>query len=371
MIDVDIIERSLKKIPDYNPELAKTIPSSNKTNFLIASVSGIGLGIFLMLSSQSVVKFLGGSLAAGGLGTSVYVLQRKTDDSTEAQEERTKFNVAENIRKAKSSVVQEQQALTNAAHNLHSFKFDTPNSIGDEIKFNSYKVLVTDRAECVNIGLREDKILYRTETYNEYYTTKRGEMRSRQKKRKVADKVKFTIAFPSRKRAVKGVMEFGNYHQMITLYNARHSKAENLAQFNSRFSIAQANVSKHGAQIYFSPAENKAIADNKKLAEFDLLLAEIGQEVLVEVDESEFSEFDQKLGLDLLSSNPNIDDQNDELLDGDTDNAGDDGQLLEFKESDLKSMGLPNIRAQFGITARSYSDAFLKLQELGIIIHKG
>jgi hypothetical protein len=369
MIDVDIIERSLKKIPDYNPELAKTIPSSNKTNFLIASVSGIGLGIFLMLSSQSVVKFLGGSLAAGGLGTSVYVLQRKTDDSTEAQEERTKFNVAENIRKAKSSVVQEQQALTNAAHNLHSFKFDTPNSIGDEIKFNSYRVLVTDRPESVNIGLREDKILYRTETYNEYYTTKRGEMRSRQKKRKVADKVKFTIAFPSRKRAVKGVMEFADYYQMTGLYNARHSQAENLAEFNRRYTAAQEKVSKDGEQIYFSPDEIKAIADNKKLAEFDLLLAEIGQEVLVEVDESEFSEFDQKLGLDLLSSNPNVDEA-EGFLDGDSNNASDDGQVVEFKESDLKSMGLPTIRAQFGITARSYSEAFLKLQELGIVIHK-
>jgi hypothetical protein len=129
-------------------------------------------------------------------------------------------------------------------------------------------------------------------------------------------------------------------------------------------------VSKDGEQVYFSPDEIKAIADNKKLAEFDLLLAEIGKEVLVEIDESEFSEFDQKLGLDLLSSSPNID-QIDELSNSDADNAGDDGQLVEFKESELKSMGLPAIRAQFGITARSYSDAFLKLQELGIIIHKG
>jgi len=100
-----------------------------------------------------------------------------------------------------------------------------------------------------------------------------------------------------------------------------------------------------------------------------LLLAEIGQEVLVEVDESEFSEFDQKLGLDLLSSNPNVDEA-EGFLDGDSNNASDDGQVVEFKESDLKSMGLPAIRAQFGITARSYSEAFLKLQELGIVIHK-
>ena len=370
MIAVETIELSLKRIPSHDEKLAKTIPSSNKTNFLIASLTGLGLGIFLTLSSsQSIVKFLGGGLAVGGLGTLVYVLQHKTDDSVDAQEERTKFKIAENIRKAKSSVVQEQKTLTNAAHSFHTFKFDTPNTVKDEIRFNSYKVLVTDRPECVNIGLREDKILYRTETYNEYYTTKRGEMRSRQQKRKVPDKVKFTIAFPSRKRAVKGVMEFGNYYQMTALYNARHSKAENLAQFNSRFSIAQANVSKHGEQIYFSPAENKAIEDAKKLAEFDLLLAEIGQEVLVEVDESEFSEFDQKLGLDLLSSSPNVDEA-DQFLDRDLDNASDDGQLVEFKESDLKSMGLPTIRAQFGITARSYSEAFLKLQELGIIVHK-
>ena len=344
MITVETIELSLKKIPSYDQELAKTIPSSNKTNFLVASVTGLGLGIFLLLSSsQSIIKFLGGGLAAGGLGASVYVLQRKTDDSAEAQEERTKFNMAENVRKAKSSVAQEQQTLTNAAHTFHTFKFDTPNSIRDEIKFNSYKVLVTDRPESVNIGLREDKILYRTETYNEYYTTKRGEMRSRQKKRKVADKVKFTIAFPSRKRAVKGVMEFADYYQMNALYNARHSNAENLVEFNRRYTAAQEKVSKDGEQIYFSPDEIKAIADNKKLAEFDLLLAEIGQEVLVEIDESEFSEFDQKLGLDLLSSNPNID-QTDGLLDSDSEKDSDDGQLVEFKESDLKSMGLPAIR---------------------------
>ncbi len=371
MITVETIELSLKKVPSYDQELAKTIPSSNKTNFLIASLTGLGLGIFLFLSSsQSIFKFVGGGLAAGGLGTSVYVLQRKTDDSIDAQEERTKFKIVENIRKAKSSVGQEQQALTSAAHNFYTFKFDTPNTIQDEIKFNSYKVLVTDSPECVNIGLREDKVLYRTETYNEYYTTKRGEMRSRQKKRKVPDKVKFTIAFPSRKQAVKGVMEFANYYQMIGLYNARHSKAQNLAEFHGRYAIAQEKVSKNGKQIYFSPDETKAIEDAKNLADFDLLLAEIGQEVLVEVDDSEFSEFDQKLGLDLLSSNPNVE-ETDEFLDRDRDNASDDGQLVEFKESDLKSMGLPTIRAQFGITARSYSDAFIKLQELGIIIHKG
>ncbi len=51
-------------------------------------------------------------------------------------------------------------------------------------------------------------------------------------------------------------------------------------------------------------------------------------------------------------------------------NASDDGQVVKFKESDLKSMGLPTIRAQFGITARSYSEAFVKLQGLGVMIHK-
>lgn len=368
MLDIEMIERSLKKIPDYNPELAKTIPSSNKTNFLIASVTGIGLGIFLTLSSsQSVVKFLGGGLAFGALGTSIYVLQRKTDDSDEAKEERKKFNIAEGIRKAKSSVEQEQRVLTNAAHGFHVFKFDTPNSIRDEIKFNSYKVLVTDRPESVNIGLREDKILYRTETYNEYYTTKRGEMRSRQKKRKVPDKVKFTIAFPDRKRAVKGVMEFGKYNEIIVLYNARHSKAQSLAEFHKRYTIAQEKVSKDGEQIYFSPDEIKAIADHKKLAEFDLLLAEIGKEVLVEIDESEFSEFDQKLGLDLLSSDPDVDETK-EFTDDNSDS--DEGQLVAFKESELRAMGLPTIRSQFGVTARSYSEAFTKLQGLGIIVNK-
>jgi len=368
MITVETIELSLKKIPPYNEELAKTIPSSNKTNFLIASVTGIGIGIVLALSSsQSIVKFLGGSLALGGVGTSIYVLQRKTDDSDEAKEERKKFGVAEGIRKAKKSVEGEREALTTAAHSFHTFKFDTLNTIHDAIKFNSYKVLVTDRPEYVNIGLREDKILYRTETYNEYYTTKRGEMRSRQKKRKVPDKVKFTIAFPDRKRAVKGVMEFTSYYQMIALYNARHSKAQNLAEFHRRYAIAQEKVNKDGDQVYFSPEEIKEIEDAKKLAEFDLLLGEIGKEVLVEIDESEFREFDQKLGLDLLSSSLDVD-ETDEFTDSNSDS--DEGQLVEFKESELRAMGLPTIRSQFGITARSYSEAFAKLQGLGIIVNK-
>lgn len=89
MVDINTIELSFKRIPEYNAELAKTVPSNIKTNYLVGSVVAIGIGLFtLFATSQSMLKILGGGLAVGGVGTSIYILQRKTDDSSEAQEER-------------------------------------------------------------------------------------------------------------------------------------------------------------------------------------------------------------------------------------------------------------------------------------------
>lgn len=366
MVDVNTIELSFKRIPEYNAELAKTVPSNTKTNYLVGSVLAIGIGLFTLLAnSQSMIKILGGGLAFGGVGTSIYILQRKTDDSSEAQEERKKFNIAESIRKAKVNVTSERGRLTDAAHRFHSFSFDTANAIGDHITFNSYIVRVTDRPDSINIGLRTDKILYRSETYIEFYTTKRGKLKSRQRSRKVPDRVKFTVAFPTRKRAVKGVMPFNSYNQMVALYNARYQKAQHLAEFNKRYTIAEENIIKHGDQIYFSSEEEKAIEEAKELASFDLCLNQIGQEVAIVIDESEFAEFDQKLGLDSFSSNPDIE-TDDELVD---DESSDD-QTVQFTESELKVIGLPAIRKQFNITARSYNEAFTKLSSQGITIHK-
>ena len=216
--------------------------------------------------------------------------------------------------------------------------------------------------------MRTDKILYRTESYAEFYTTKRGKLKSRQRKRKVADRVKFTVAFPTRKRAVKGVMPFERYNQMVSLYNARHQKAQDLAEFNQRYTIAEENIRKHGDQIYFSPEEKKAIEEAKELASFDLRLNQIGEEVAIVIDESEFVEFDQKLGLDLFSSNPDIE-IDDEFIDDESDDSSD-NQTVQFTESELKAIGLPAIRKQFNITARSYNEAFTKLSSQGITIHK-
>jgi hypothetical protein len=369
MVDINIIELSFKRIPEYNAELAKTVPSNTKTNYLIGSIVAIGVGLFTLLAtSQSMLKILGGSLAAGGVGTSIYISQRKTNDSSEAQEERKKFNIAESIRKAKANVANERVRLTNAAHSFRSFSFDTANTIGDSISFNSYIVKVTDRPDSINIGLRTDKILYRTESYAEFYTTKRGKLKSRQRSRKVPDRVKFTLAFPTRKRAVKGVMPFGSYNQMVSLYNARHQKAQDLAEFNQRYKIAEDNIRKHGDQVYFSPEEKKAIEEAKALASFDLRLNQIGEEVAIVIDESEFAEFDRKLGLDSFSSNPDIE-TDDELLDDEADDSSDD-QTVRFTESELKEIGLPAIRKQFNITARSYNEAFTKLSSQGITIQK-
>jgi hypothetical protein len=369
MVDINTIELSFKRIPEYNAELAKTVPSNIKTNYLVGSVVAIGIGLFtLFATSQSMLKILGGGLAVGGVGTSIYILQRKTDDSSEAQEERKKLDIAEGIRKAKANVTNERIRLTNAAHCFRPFNFDTANSIGDSISFNSYIVKVTDRPDSINIGLRTDKILYRTESYAEFYTTKRGKLKSRQRKRKVADRVKFTVAFPTRKRAVKGVMAFDSYNQMVSLYSARHQKAQDLAEFNQRYAIAEENIRKHGDQVYFSPEEKKAIEEAKELASFDLRLNQIGEEVAIFIDESEFAEFDQKLGLDSFSSSPDIE-TDDELVDDEADESSDD-QTVQFTESELKAIGLPAIRKQFNITARSYNEAFAKLSSQGITIQK-
>jgi len=370
MIDITIIELAFKRIPEYNSEIVKTVPSHTKTNYLFGSFVAIGVGLFtLIVTSQSMVKILGGGVAAGGVGVSIYALQRKVDDSIEAQEERAKFAIAENIRKAKVTVNSERASLTQAAHGFYSFSFDTANSINDAITFNSYEVKVTDRPDSINIGLRTDKILYRTETYAEFYTTKRGKLKSRQRKRKVADRVKFTIAFLTRKRAVKGVMQFGAYNQMISLYNLRHQKAQDLAEFNKRYAIAEENIRKHGDQLYFSPEEKKAIEYAKELARFDLMLGQIGEVVPIVIDESEFAEFDKALGLDSYSSSPDIE-VADDLVDDETDASNDDDQTVQFTESDLKLIGLPAIRKQFDITARSYAEAFTKLRENGVVVHK-
>jgi hypothetical protein len=180
--------------------------------------------------------------------------------------------------------------------------------------------------------------------------------------------VKFTVAFPTRKRAVKGVMPFDSYNQMISLYNARHQKAQDLAEFNQRYTIAEENIRKHGDQIYFSPEEKKAIEEAKALASFDMRLNQIGEEVAIVIDESEFAEFDQKLGLDSFSSNPDIE-IDDEFIDDESDDSSD-NQTVRFIESELKAIGLPAIRKQFNITARSYNEAFAKLSSQGITIQK-
>ena len=369
MVDINTVELSFKLIPKYNDKLAKTVPSNTKTNYLVGSVVAIGIGLFTLLAtSQSMLKILGGGLAVGGVGTSIYILQRKTDDSSEAQEERKKFNIAESIRKAKTNVTNERVRLTNAAHSWHSFSFDTANAIDDRITFNSYTVKVADRPDSINIGLRTDKILYRTESYAEFYTTKRGNLKSRQRSRKVADRVKFTVAFPTRKRAIKGVIPFDSYNQMVSLYNARHQKAQALAEFNQRYAIAEENVRKHGDQIYFSPEEKKSMEEAKELASFDLRLNQIGETVAIVIDESEFAEFDQKLGLDSFSSNPDIE-TDDEFINDESDDSSD-NQTVQFTESELKAIGLPAIRKQFNITARSYNEAFIKLSSQGITILK-
>ncbi|WP_434687625.1 hypothetical protein [Pseudanabaena minima] len=348
MVDIHTVELSFKRIPEYNAKLAKTVPSSTKTNYLVGSIIAIGIGLFtLLVNSQSIPNILGGSLAVGGVVTSIYILQRTTDDSSEAQEERKKFHIAESIHKAKINVKNEQVRLTNAAHSWHSFGFDTTNTIGDRIAFNSYTVKVTDRPDSINIGLRIDKILYRTEFYTEFYTAKQDKLKSRQCKRKIPDRIKFTIAFPTRKRAVKGIMPFDSYNQMVTLYNARHQKAQELVEFSQRYAIAEENIRKHGDRIYFSPEEKKAIEDLENLASFDLRLNQIGKEVAIVVDESKFAKFDQKLGLESFS--------------GSLDNKSSDDRIIKFTDLELKAIGLPTIRKQFNITARSYNEAITKL----------
>ena len=52
--------------------------------------------------------------------------------------------------------------------------------------------------------------------------------------------------------------------------------------------------------------EKRLREEAKELASFDLRLNQIGEEVAIFIDESEFAEFDQKLGLDSFSSSPDI-----------------------------------------------------------------
>ena len=56
MVDINTIELSFKRIPEYNSELAKTVPSNIKTNYLVSSVVAIGIGLFtLFVTSQSML----------------------------------------------------------------------------------------------------------------------------------------------------------------------------------------------------------------------------------------------------------------------------------------------------------------------------
>jgi len=363
MIDIETIELSLKQAPTYNPQLAQTVNSRTKKNYLIGSSVAASLGLILLLTGpQGVSKFLGGSMAGGGVITYIYTIKRKVDDSSEAKEERLKFKIAESIRQAKTTVDNTRQALTQAAHEIHSFSFDTTNTIDDTISFNSYSVQVTGRGEWVNIGLRPDKILYRMETRAELYTTKRGKVRARQKKVKVPDRVKFTIAFPDRSRAVKGVMPCESYDRMVSLYNQRYRKAQALLEFNNRYTLAEDNVRKAGNQLYLSQEEKQKIEATRELAKFDRMLDQIGKEVPIEVNESEFTEFDKLLGLDSVSDNVEIDEEDKAEIDEDFDDD------YQFTESDLRSIGLPAIRRQFNITAKSYAEAFAKLRAQGILI---
>lgn len=363
MIDVDTIELSLKQVPTYNPKLAQTVNSRTKKNYLIGSSIATSLGLLLLLlSPQGFTKILGGGMAGGGAVTYIYTTKRKVDDSSEAEEERIKFKIAESIRQAKITVDNTRKTLTQAAHETHSFCFDTVNTINDTISFNSYTVQVTARGQWVNVGLRPDKILYRTENRAELYTTKRGKVRARQRKVKVPDRVKFTIAFPDRSRAVKGVMSCESYDRMVSLYNQRHQKAKALLEFNNRYTTAENNVLKTGDKIYLSTEEKQEIEAARELEKFDRILDQIGQEVPVQIDEGEFTEFDKLLGLDSLSDRVEVDEEDEFEIDEDSDDN------YQFTESDLRSIGLPAIRRQFNITARSYAEAFAKLREQGISI---
>lgn len=126
MIDIDTIELSLKQAPTYNPKLAQTVNSRTKKNYLIGSSIATSLGLLLLLlGPQGFSKFLGGGMAGGGAITYICTAKRKVDDSSEAEEERLKFKIAESIRQAKITVDNARKALTQAAHEIHSFCFDT------------------------------------------------------------------------------------------------------------------------------------------------------------------------------------------------------------------------------------------------------
>ncbi|WP_055073950.1 hypothetical protein [Pseudanabaena sp. 'Roaring Creek'] len=359
MVDINTIELALKYSPEFDLAIAKTVPSLAKRNYLIGSCLAIGLGLFAaFLIPSEIANILGGGITVMGIGMAIYSIQSQIDDSIEAQEERIKLKIAQSVRRAKVTVTNEQKKLTKAAHTWHRFSFDNGNNSNHTITFNSYIIKIANRPDCLNVDFRIEQILYRTEVYAEFYSTKSGELKSRQRQHKVPDRVKFTISLPNHKRTVKGVMGFDDYHQMTSLYSARHQKALDLAEFHHRYAIAEEHIRNDGKRIYLSPEEKQAIAHRQELAEFDLMLGKdqamqaVSIAPIVTKDLQDIQESLQK-SLQELTSIPSAHRE----------------PTPHFSESDLRSIGLPAIRQQFNITARSYANAFVKLREKGIIIN--
>ncbi|MDG3496445.1 MULTISPECIES: hypothetical protein [Pseudanabaena] len=143
---------------------------------------------------------------------------------------------------------------------------------------------------------------------------------------------------------------------MTSLYSARHQKALDLAEFHHRYAIAEENIRHHGKQIYLSPEEKQAIAHRKELAEFDLMLSKTDRAFsIVPIVNKDLQDIQESLQ-ESLQEITSITSAHRE-------------PIPHFSESDLRSIGLPAIRQQFNITARSYANAFVKLREKGIIIH--
>lgn len=357
MVDINTIELALKYAPEFDLAIAKTVPSLAKRNYLIGSCLTILLGLFVaFLIPSEIASILGGGITVMGIGMAIYSIQSQIDDSIEAQEERIKLKITQSIRRAKVTVTNEQKKLTSAAHTWHKFSFDNGNNSNHTIAFNSYIIQITNRPDCLNVDFRSEQILYRTEVYAEFYSTKSGELKSRQRQHKVPDRVKFTIALPNHKRTVKGVMGFDAYHQMTSLYSARHQKALDLAEFHHRYAIAEENIRHHGQRIYLSPEEKQAIAHRQELAEFDLILGkDQAVQAVAPIVTKDLQDIQESLqeSLQELTSIPSAHRE----------------PTPHFSESDLRSIGLPAIRQQFNITARSYANAFVKLREKGIIIH--
>ncbi|ELS32875.1 MULTISPECIES: hypothetical protein [Pseudanabaena] len=198
MIDINTIELALKYAPEFDLAIAKTVPSLAKRNYLVGSCLAILLGLFAAFFMPSeIANMLGGGITVMGIGMAIYSIQSQIDDSIEAQEERVKLKITKSIRRAKVTVNNEHKNLTSAAHTWHRFSFDNGNTTNHTIAFNSYVTKITNRPDCLNVDFRTEQILYRTEVYAEFYSTKSGELKSRQRQHKVADRVKFTIALPN------------------------------------------------------------------------------------------------------------------------------------------------------------------------------